>query len=477
MWTIMIIVFLIGYICIALEHSLKINKAGTALLTATILWVIYTFSAHELIPFVSAGDFEKFLEEDSFLSAIPFAEQCVRFVVEHQVLESIGEIAETLIFLIGAMITVELIDAHGGFMFITNRITTREKKNLLILIATLTFFMSAVLDNLTTAIVMVMLIRKLVGNAKERWVFGSIIIIAANSGGAWSPIGDVTTIMLWVKGNISTSATIPHLFLPSLVSAAIPVMLALPLLHGKVTPPIAFPDEGNSELLKELKTRERLSILLLGIFCLLFVPVFKTITHLPPFMGILMGVGILWVFTDVMYRRKHVEEDLKLSVNKVVHRIDGATLLFFLGILLAVDALRCAGILDSFSTWLDQHVGNVYAVNLIIGVLSSIVDNVPLVAGAIGMYPVANEAMVAATADPVYMAYFMQDGVFWQFLAYCAGVGGSMLIIGSAAGVVVMGLERISFGWYLKHITWMAAAGYFAGAVVYILQNILLGVF
>lgn len=477
MWTIMILVFLVGYLLIALEHPLKINKSGTALLTGTILWVIYTFAAQDLIPFVSATDFEVFLANHSFIRELPYAEQCIRFVVEHQVLESIGEIAETLIFLIGAMITVELIDAHGGFMFVTNRITTREKKTLLILIATITFFMSAVLDNLTTAIVMIMLIRKLIGDVRERWVFGSIIIIAANSGGAWSPIGDVTTIMLWVRGNISTAATIPHLFLPSLVSAIIPVTLALPLLHGKVTPPISFPEEDNEQLIKELKVRERLSILILGILCLVFVPIFKTITHLPPFMGILMGVGVLWIFTDLMYRTSRVEEDLRLSLNKVVHRIDGATLLFFLGILLAVDALRCAGILDSFSTWLDARVGNVYAVNLIIGALSSIVDNVPLVAGAIGMYPVANETMVAAAADPTYMAHFMQDGIFWQFLAYCAGVGGSMLIIGSAAGVVVMGLERIPFGWYLKHITWMAAIGYLAGAFVYILQNILLGVF
>lgn len=477
MWTTMIIIFLVGYLMIALEHPLKINKAGTALLTGTILWVIYTFAAQELVPLVSGEAFEEFLQHHPILLTVPFAEQCFRFVVEHQVLESVGEIAETLIFLIGAMITVELIDTHGGFMFITNRITTREKKKLLILISTLTFFLSAVLDNLTTAIVMTMLVRKLVGDMKERWVFGSLIIIAANSGGAWSPIGDVTTIMLWVRGNISTAATIPNLFLPSLISAAIPVMMACSRLNGKVTPPIYYKEDENNGLLKALKQREKLSILILGISCLVFVPVFKTITHLPPFMGILFGVGVLWVFTDIMYRWNHIEDDLRLSLNKVVHRIDGTTLLFFLGILMAVDALRCAGILGSFSVWLDQTVGNVYAVNMIIGALSSIVDNVPLVAGAIGMYPVANEAMVAVAADPAYMAQFMTDGVFWQFLAYCAGVGGSMLIIGSAAGVVVMGLERIPFGWYLKHISWMAAAGYLAGALFYILQRILLGTF
>ena len=462
MLTAMIIVFLVGYLLIALEHPLKINKAGTALLTGTILWVLYTFGSPQFIPTASAEEFSLFLDAFPFMKDLPYADQCIRFVIDHQILDSIGEIAETLIFLIGAMITVELVDSHGGFMFITNRITTNSKRKLLFVIATITFFMSAVLDNLTTSIVMVMLIRKLIGNYKERWIFGSIIVIAANSGGAWSPIGDVTTIMLWVRGNISTSATIPHLFLPSLVSALVPVLLISRYLHGKVTPPNAFEENRDNLLLKVLKANEKLAILCIGVFCLLFVPIFKTITHLPPFMGILMGVGILWVFTD-----------LKLRLSKVVSRIDGATLMFFLGILLAVDALRCSGVLGSFSLWLDDTIGNVYAVNLIIGTLSAVVDNVPLVAGAIGMYPIASDAMIATAADPVYMTHFVQDGVFWQFLAYCAGVGGSMLIIGSAAGVVVMGLEGINFLWYLKRVSLLAMAGYLSGAAVYILQNII----
>ena len=442
----MIILFLVGYLMIALEHPLKINKAGTALLLGTILWVMY-----------------------SRLAPLP--------TIEQELLHSVGEIAETLIFLIGAMITVELIDSHGGFTFITRYITTTDKRKLLLAIATITFFLSAVLDNLTTSIVMIMLLRKLVGNYKERWVFGSIIIIAANSGGAWSPIGDVTTIMLWVRGNISTSATIPNLILPSIVSALVPVLFAMRFLHGKVTPPrvIAGGDENNA-LLEKLLPKTKLSILILGLFCLLFVPIFKTITHLPPFMGILLGVGVLWLYTERMYAHTPVDEELKLRLSKVVHRIDGTTLLFFLGILLAVDALRCVGILGDFALWLDQSVGNVYVVNLIIGTLSALVDNVPLEAGAMGMYPVATDAMIAAAPDPAYMMNFAQDGVFWQFLAYCAGVGGSMLIIGSAAGVVVMGLERINFIWYLKNISLLALLGYLAGAGVYILQNILLGI-
>ena len=442
----MIILFLVGYLMIALEHPLKINKAGTALLLGTILWVMY-----------------------SRLAPLP--------TIEQELLHSVGEIAETLIFLIGAMITVELIDSHGGFTFITRYITTTDKRKLLLAIATITFFLSAVLDNLTTSIVMIMLLRKLVGNYKERWVFGSIIIIAANSGGAWSPIGDVTTIMLWVRGNISTSATIPNLILPSIVSALVPVLFAMRFLHGKVTPPrvIAGGDENNA-LLEKLLPKTKLSILILGLFCLLFVPIFKTITHLPPFMGILLGVGVLWLYTERMYARTPVDEELKLRLSKVVHRIDGTTLLFFLGILLAVDALRCVGILGDFALWLDQSVGNVYVVNLIIGTLSAIVDNVPLVAGAMGMYPVATDAIIAAAPDPAYMMNFAQDGVFWQFLAYCAGVGGSMLIIGSAAGVVVMGLERINFIWYLKNISLLALLGYLTGAGVYVLQNMLLGI-
>lgn len=330
MLTTMIIVFLIGYLLIALEHPLKINKAGTALLTGTILWVLYTFGAPQFIPTASAEEFKLFLDAFPFIKDLPYADQCIRFVIDHQILDSIGEIAETLIFLIGAMITVELVDSHGGFMFITNRITTNSKRKLLFVIATITFFMSAVLDNLTTSIVMVMLIRKLIGNYKERWIFGSIIVIAANSGGAWSPIGDVTTIMLWVRGNISTSATIPHLFLPSLVSALVPVLIISRYLHGKVTPPNAFEENRDNLLLKILKANEKLAILCIGVFCLLFVPVFKTITHLPPFMGILMGVGILWIFTELMYRKTPINEDLKLRLSKVVSRIDGATLMLSL---------------------------------------------------------------------------------------------------------------------------------------------------
>lgn len=475
MLTLIIAIFIIGYLMIALEHPLKINKAASALLTGTILWVLYIMNAPDFESLVSSDGFKSFVQ-DPHAAGLSLLEQCQQYIVEHQILISIGEICQTLIFLIGAMIIVELVDVHGGFEFITNRITTRKARSLLIMISVLTFFMSSVLDNLTTSIVMIMLIRKIIADQKTRWLFGSMIIIAANSGGAWSPIGDVTTIMLWVKGNISTSETIPHLILPSLVSMFVPLFLMARQLKGSVESPIQEGRmENNSTCCTDeffiLAHRERLYIFILGILCLLFVPVFKMVTHLPPFMGVMIGVSILWFFTEFIYGKKEdLEEDRKLRVSKVVHRIDGATLLFFLGILLAVEVLRYTGILGAFASWLDDSVGNVFIVNMVIGALSAVVDNVPLVAGAIGMYPVMTEEAVAASADPIYWMNFVQDGTFWQFLAYCAGVGGSMLIIGSAAGVVVMGLEQISFGWYLKRISGLALLGYLAGAFVYILQ-------
>lgn len=475
MLTLIIAIFIIGYLMIALEHPLKINKAASALLTGTILWVLYIMNAPDFESLVSSDGFKSFVQ-DPHAAGLSLLEQCQQYIVEHQILISIGEICQTLIFLIGAMIIVELVDVHGGFEFITNRITTRKARSLLIMISVLTFFMSSVLDNLTTSIVMIMLIRKIIADQKTRWLFGSMIIIAANSGGAWSPIGDVTTIMLWIKGNISTSETIPHLILPSLVSMFVPLFLMARQLKGSVESPIQEGRmENNSTCCTDeffiLAHRERLYIFILSILCLLFVPVFKMVTHLPPFMGVMIGVSILWFFTEFIYGKKEdLEEDRKLRVSKVVHRIDGATLLFFLGILLAVEVLRYTGILGAFASWLDDSVGNVFIVNMVIGALSAVVDNVPLVAGAIGMYPVMTEEAVAASADPIYWMNFVQDGTFWQFLAYCAGVGGSMLIIGSAAGVVVMGLEQISFGWYLKRISGLALLGYLAGAFVYILQ-------
>ncbi|MGL6178262.1 MAG: sodium:proton antiporter NhaD [Tannerellaceae bacterium] len=472
MLTGMIFVFVLGYAAIAFEHPLKVNKAASALITAVILWVMYTMAADTFVPITSGSEFTHFIETHPSLLSKTLLQQSVAFETEHQIISSIGDIAEILLFLVGAMTIVELVDAHGGFTFITDRITTKNKKKLIWLITGLTFFMSAVLDNLTTTIVMIMLARKIIGNYKERWIVASLIVIAANSGGAWSPIGDITTIMLWVRGNVSAESIIPNLIIPCIVSTVVPVFIVTRFMKGDVEAPEET-DENEHERIP-LQRKERILIFALGVGCLLFVPIFKSVTHLPPFMGMILGMAVLWFATEIMYdRKKDMHEEDKLRLTKILKRIDGPTLLFFLGILMAVDALRYSGLLDSVAGFLDTSIGNIYIINLVIGLLSSIVDNVPLVAGAIGMYPVADSVMLASTANPEYLQNFAVNGVFWQFLAYCAGVGGSVLIIGSAAGVVAMGLERINFGWYMKNISLLALVGYLAGAAVYVLQNYL----
>ena len=473
---VMVAVFLVGYFCIAMEHKLEVNKAATALLTGGILWALYIVTSPLVVPQIDGEAFNEFLANNPSIAGLPLIEQCVRFISGVQIVDHLGEISETLFFLIGAMTIVELIDVHGGFSIITNRISTRNKRSLLWLIALLTFFMSAVLDNMTTAIVMVMLIRRIIPAQKDRWLFASIIIIAANSGGAWSPIGDVTTIMLWVKGNVTSLPLVESLLLPSLVSTLVPVLIASRMMHGTITSD-GSEDKALSNVEQVLTRGERMTMLILGIACLLFVPVFKSLTSLPPFMGIMLALGIMWVYTELLYRKKvDIAERDKHRVTKVIRHIDIPTILFFLGILLAVAALQSTGILNSAAQFLNEKLHNIYLINVIIGFMSSIVDNVPLVAGAMGMYPIVDPATVSSLADPAYMQHFVQDGPFWLFLAYCAGVGGSLLIIGSAplilgsaAGVVAMGLEKINFAWYMKHITLMAIAGYLAGALVFVL--------
>ena len=441
----MICLFVLGYVAIATEHQIHVNKAASALILCSLLWTIYIFYAPALNTQVGV-------------------QKTTDYVTKVELIEGVGEVAEILFFLMGAMTIVELIDVHGGFNIITRRITTKNKKTLLFILTGITFVMSAVLDNLTTTIVIVMLLRKLVQDQKERWYFAAVVILAANAGGAFSPIGDVTTIMLWVKGNVTTSHLIPELILPSIVAAALPMVIMSRKLHGSLEESTDVVDAESHELsVAEMVTnRERNIIFYLGIGALVFVPIFKAITHLPPYLGVSLGLGVLWVYTEIMYHEKgdSIKEEKKARIQKVVKRIDMTTILFFLGILMAVNALSFAGILRELSEWLDQSVGNIYAINIIIGVLSSIVDNVPLVAGAMKMYEV----------DPS-TAYFAVDGAFWLFLAYCAGVGGSILIVGSAAGVVVMGLEKVSFGWYLKEVSLIALLGYLAGALMFIIQD------
>jgi Na+/H+ antiporter NhaD/arsenite permease-like protein len=469
----MIILFVVGYAAIAFEHLLKINKAAFALLLCVALWIIYILNASSIL--TESNDFMVFAG-DVAKSHLSLFEKIISFVTEKQIIEHIGDIAEILFFLIGAMTIVELVDVHGGFSLITDWITTRNKKKLLWLLSFITFFMSAALDNMTTAIVMIMLLRKFINNVKERWLFAGVIIIAANSGGAFSPIGDITTIMLWIKGNVTTGGILPSLIIPALLSVIIPIIIVGRHLKGEFTRPITTFESkytNNLETARYLTRSEKKAILMLGLGSLVFVPVFRAITNLPPFMGVLFGLSLLWIYTEILYQRKHnIPEHDKARITIILGRIDIATILFFLGILMSVAALECSGILHDFSVLLADKIGNIYVINILIGILSSVVDNVPLVAGAMGMYPLANDAIVSTAADPAYMANFVQDGSFWMFLAYCAGAGGSILIIGSAAGVVTMGLEKINFVWYVKNITLLVLLGYLAGAAFFVIQEL-----
>jgi Na+/H+ antiporter NhaD/arsenite permease-like protein len=379
---------------------------------------------------------------------------------EHQLSHHIQEIASILLFLMGAMTIVEIIDAHNGFQVITDKITSKKKVVLLWTISILTFFLSAALDNLTTAIVMVSLLRKIIPDKETRWMFGGIVVIAANAGGAWSPIGDVTTTMLWIGGQVTSAAIIQNVFIPSLISLFVPLFILSFVLKGNIE---KF-ENSNSSQTPILKKEQNVA-LLLGLGGLLMVPVFKSVTHLPPFMGIMLSLGILWMATELMHGRKLDDEKSRFSALSALRKIDMPSVLFFLGILLAVGALQEMGTLIQASTWLKDTFNNPYTINMIIGVLSAIIDNVPLVAASMGMYPIAE-----ATQDP-WLQHFVQDGVFWEFLAYCAGTGGSILIIGSAAGVAVMGLEKITFSWYLKKISPWALLGYLSGGVFYILMH------
>ena len=334
--------------------------------------------------------------------------------------------------------------------------------------------MSAILDNLTTAILMTMLLRKIISDKKERWIFCGMVILAANSGGAWTPTGDVTTIMLWINENVTTAALMTERFLPSVLSMLVPLAILTFSLDGSDAKPPAISREEQSASL--ITPAERTSIFVLGVSGLIFIPVFKAITGLPPFMGVMLALGAIWIFMEILYdRRSDIPRAQQHRISDVFARIDLSTILFFLGILMAVSALQAVGVLAEVSKFLDSEVHNVYVINAIIGIMSSIVDNVPLVAGAMGMYDIPTHAEVLASAEPAYTAYYAQDGVFWQMLAYCAGGGGSILIIGSAAGVVVMGIEKITFAWYLKKVSLLALIGYFSGIGAYVLQNLLLG--
>ena len=435
-----VIVFCIGYFFIAIESVTKINKAAVALLMLVLTWSLFMIAPDSYLP-AAVGD---------------HVASAVSEVIERH----LGSTSTTLFFLMGAMTIVELVDQNGGFNFVRNMIQTRSKRSLLWRIAFMTFCLSAILDNLTTSIVMIMILRKLVSERNDRIIYASLVVIAANSGGAFSPIGDVTTIMLWNKGVITAAGVILKLLIPSLVSMVIPAYLLSLSLKGE----LAFTGNmAQTVRTDELTEMQRKIIFFLGVGGLMFVPIFKSITHLPPFVGILLVLGLLWTVTELFYAHlKEPEEKgaMQKRVTQMLTRIDMSTILFFLGILMAVACLETIGVLTRMGEGLNTLFdGNHYLVTGIIGMLSSIIDNVPLVAGCMGMYSVAPVGDMAV------------DGVFWQLLAYCAGVGGSMLIVGSAAGVVVMGLEKITFGWYMKRISWIAFVGYIAGILCYWLES------
>lgn len=416
-----VVAFVIAYAAIALEHPLKINKAASALIGGALLWIIYA---------VATAD---------------------NAVITERLDRSVASTAQIIFFLIGAMTIVEVIDAHDGFRVITSLINTKRQITLMWLIGLVTFFLSAALDNLTTTIVMVTLMKKLLDDQNDRLFFASMIVIAANAGGAWSAIGDVTTTMLWIGGQITPIEIMKGVFLPSLANLLVPLCFISFALRGKAVG--AAPDRPPGVV--DQNAFEGTLIFYLGIALLISVPAFKTVTHLPPFMGIFFGLGILWLVGEVLHRNKPDDSRAHLSITLALSRIDMSSIVFFIGILLAVAALEHARVLEMLAEWLNQHVGRLDVIVLLLGLLSAIVDNVPLVAAAMGMYP---------------LSQYPADSFLWEFVAYCAGTGGSILIIGSAAGVAAMGLEKIHFFWYVKRISGLALIGYLSGAAVYVIQ-------
>ena len=440
MTAIIVTVFCLGYLLIALENVTKVNKAAVALLMCVVCWGLYA------------------------ISGVAGSSELLNGTIE----KNLGEAGTTLFFLMGAMTIVEVVDQYGGFNFVRSVLSSKSKGALLWKIGFMTLVLSAVLDNLTTSIVMIMILRKLVSDHKDRIWYASMVIIAANAGGAFSPIGDVTTIMIWNGGMITASGVIREIFIPSLLAFVVPAFIVQYKLKGALPAPTVG---GEEKTVSDVTKWQRNLIFFIGVGGLCFVPIYHNLTELPAFMGILLVLGTLWFVTEVINWKKGEHDATAKRITKLLSRIDMTTILFFLGILMSVAVLSETGVLRAVGAWLEETVGNCYLVTGAIGVLSSVVDNVPLVAGAMKMYSIPTAQMIAS--DPL-LAQYAVDGVFWQLLSYCAGVGGSMLIIGSAAGVVVMGLENISFGWYMRHITPLAFAGYLCGIIAYYLQNLIL---
>ena len=451
---VMTLVFLIGYSGIILENEIKVNKAASALIMSVMIWIVYMAGGSQILSMGYSHSWHDYLSH--FMG--PASHELVTdFILNHELLPHLSDTASILLFLLGAMGIVEIVDRFQGFRVLTDHIRTRNKVKLLWVLGLLGFFLSAVLDNLTTTIVMISLIRKLINKPEDRWVFASIVVIAANAGGAWSPIGDVTTILLWIGGQITAAYIIKAIFLPSFLNILVPLAISSFFVRGVDEGP-----EGAGEEYKEFTAPwERRFILALGISALIFVPVFKTITHLPPYLGMMLGLGVLWITTDIMLRAHPREDKRVLSVSRIVRQLDAPTILYYAGILTTVAALSSSGLLDLVATKMDSGVGNIYGIDLLIGLLSSLIDNASLVAASTGMY---NIAPVGASG---YLSGFVGNGDFWTFLAYTAGTGGSILIIGSAAGVAAMSMENIRFGWYFKRMSGLAFLGYLSGAALF----------
>lgn len=465
---IMPLIFIAGILCVALEDKIKINKAAITITMAIILWSILMINVVEFKNIFNPEYLGLWIKDNPSLALLPMKEQAMSYLSDFVLIDRLGDVATTLFFVMATMVIIELVDSQGGFMVVSEKITTRNKRKMLWIICILAFFFSALLDNIAAAVVIIALLRKLITKREDRWIFASMVIIASNAGGSWSPIGDVTTILLWSSGNLTAAHQILSLFLPALATVLVPLIIVqYTFKKGECFENIkkdTYVLIYNNPRFKNMRIYSSV-ILAMGVISLASVPIFKEFTHLPPFMGVLFGLSLMWIFTDIALHRSRIREAKKVNVVKIFNRIDMATIMFFFGILMSVAAIDTAGQLEKAGEAMSKAISEPLLISFIVGICSSFLDNVALVAATMGMYPLADPNAVGALSD------FAVNGDFWTFLAYCGVTGGSILIIGSATGVTVMGMEKITFGYYLKKFTLLAFLGYIAGAVVYLAIN------
>lgn len=465
MYTLMPFIFLLGIFAIAVEDKIRINKAAIALFMAISMWLILMFDAYNIFIMHENPLFREFISKNPEITSLSIHERFVHFISDTSIVYHLGDVSETLFFVMCSMLIVEIVDRHGGFRSMSAYLDTTNKRKLLWHISLATFFFSALLDNLAAVIIVMAVLRKLVPDRTDRMKYACMAVIAANAGGCWSPIGDVTTILLWVGKNITAWHQISHLFIPALITLLVPLTIAHYWLFKKGSKLRVCGEKEIADDVPEIPRHAQHAIFIIGMLSLVLVPVFQILTGLPPFLGVLAGLTVLWLYTDIMYSRIHIKENQKLRISQLLPSVDLATVFFFLGILMAVGALETSGHLAVMSGFLDTHIHQPYLISFLIGLLSSGIDNVALIAATIGMYPIADPMTELST----YAGHFITDGGFWTFLAYCGVTGGSILIIGSATGVTVMGLEKINFMYYLKRFTPLALLGYLCGAGVYLL--------